>query len=506
MTQDLVIGLDSSTTAAKAIAWDAQGRAVAEGRAQLAMSNPQTGWFEQDAAEWWNAAVKAIRDLLGKVEAARIAAIAIANQRESFALFDNAGNALRPATLWLDERARAEVQILSDRLGAETIHRISGKPADTIPCLYRCLWFERNMPDIWAKTEKISEPHGFLAFKLTGEWITSTASADPMGLLDMGAMDWSQTLLDAVSAWRTQMPELRRPGEVMGRVSQEAFVATGLASGLPVIAGGGDGQCAGTGTNVFEPGRAYVNLGTAIVSGSFGTEYRHDLAFRTMTSVGGGGYIFESCLRAGTFLVNWFIERMLKGNPTDAAIFKSLEAEAAQSPIGANGLAMVPYWGGCMTPYWDVNARGVIAGLTSSHRSGDLYRALLEGIALELAMVSGRIAAATHPITEYVAIGGGAASDLWCQIVADSSGRTVKRSTTLEASSLGAAIAAAAGAGWYGSVTEAARAMAGHLVKSFAPEHKAQARYGELASIYNDLWPAITQWNSRMAAFAAETG
>jgi sugar (pentulose or hexulose) kinase len=166
----------------------------------------------------------------------------------------------------------------------------------------------------------------------------------------------------------------------------------------------------------------------------------------------------------------------------------------------------VPYWGGCMTPYWDVNARGVIAGLTSSHKSGDIYRALLEGIALELAMVTGRIAAVTGPISEYVAIGGGAASDLWCQILADATGRTVKRSTTLEASSLGAAIAAAAGAGWYDSITQAARSMAGHLVKTFEPEHKAQTRYGELAQIYNDLWPAIAQWNSRMAAFAAQTG
>ncbi|CAN5409260.1 FGGY-family carbohydrate kinase [soil metagenome] len=508
MTENLVIGLDSSTTATKAIAWNAQGEAVAEGRAQLVISNPQTGWFEQDAADWWTAAVKAIRNLLDQVEAKRIAAIAIANQRESFALFDNDGHALRPATLWLDERSRAEVQILSSTLGAEVIHRISGKPADTIPCLYRCLWFKRNMPDIWARTRKIAEPHAFLTYNLTGTWMTSTASADPMGLLDMEAMDWSDTLLQAVGLSRDQVSFLRRPGQVMGRVSPGAAASCGLQEGLPVIAGGGDGQCAGTGTNVFEAGRAYVNLGTAIVSGSYGAAYRHDLAFRTMTAVAESGYIFESCLRAGTFLVNWLIERMFKADPADASVFERLEAEASQSPIGANGIAMVPYWGGCMTPYWDFNARGVIAGLTSSHNSGDVYRALLEGIALELTMVSGQIAAKTEPIREYVAIGGGAASDLWCQILADASGRTVRRSTMIEASSLGAAIAAAAGAGWYGDIKQAARAMAGRLVKTFEPEQKSHRRYGELAAIYNDLWPAITQWNSRMAAFAtaAETG
>ena len=118
-------------------------------------------------------------------------------------------------------------------------------------------------------------------------------------------------------------------------------------------------------------------------------------------------------------------------------------------------------------------------------------------------MVTGQIAAKTGPINEYVAIGGGAGSDLWCQILADASGRRVKRSTTLEASSLGAAIIAAAGVGWYGDIRQAARGMAGRLVKTFEPDASAHKRYRELAAIYNDLWPAIAQWNSRMAAFAA---
>jgi xylulokinase len=290
---------------------------------------------------------------------------------------------------------------------------------------------------------------------------------------------------------------------MLGCVTDGAAKACGLRQGLPVIAAGGDGQCAGPGTNVFGEGRAYVNLGTAIVSGSYDDAYRYDLAFRTMTAAAERGYIFEFCLRAGTFLVNWLLERLFKSDPADASVFRRLEAEASLSPIGAGGIAMVPYWGGCMTPYWDFNARGVIAGLTSSHNTGDVYRALLEGIALELTMVSGQIAAKTRPIDEYVAIGGGAGSDLWCQILADASGRRVKRSTTLEASSLGAAIIAAAGVGWYGDIRQAARGMAGRLAKTFEPDETSHERYKELAAIYNDLWPAIAQWNSRMAAFAA---
>ena len=503
MTGDLVLGLDSSTTATKAIAFDRQGSLVAEGRAQTPLSNPQAGWFEQRAEDWRSGAVTAIRALLAKVAPERIAAIAISNQRESFAQFDAQGRVLRPATLWLDERARSEVERMKRAVGAEELHRISGKPPDMTPCFYRCAWFATNMPEMWQKTAMTAEAHGVLVHHLTGEWVTSTASADPMGLLDMAAMDWSDRLLTAVGLTRSQLPRLCRPGEQMGAVTQEAAAATGLPEGLPVAAGGGDGQCAGTGVDVFEKGRAYVNLGTAVVSGSFGRTYAHDPAFRTMSAVAEDGYIYESCLRTGTFLVDWMVEKLFNVELAGGRdILKTLEAEAQASPIGANGIALVPYWSGVMTPYWDKDARGVIAGLTASHKRGDVYRALLEGIALEQAMVTDRIAAATQPIDHYVAMGGGSSSDLWCQILADAAGREVRRSTTVEASALGAAVAAATGAGWYGSVGEAARAMAGKLARTFTPDAKAHEQYRRLLAIYADLWPALSDWNKRIAAFA----
>jgi sugar (pentulose or hexulose) kinase len=503
MTRDLVIGLDSSTTATKAIAWDRTGRAHGEGRAQIALSNPQAGWFEQDAEDWWISAQAAIQSLLGKVDAQRVAAIAISNQRESFAQFDKDGKALRPGTLWLDERGRSEIERLVKAIGSSEIHRISGKPVDLTPCLYRCAWFGTHMPEIWRKTAKTAEVHGVLVHKLAGEWITSTASADPMGLIDMTAQDWSDTLLMAVGLTRAQLPKLAKPGQKIGSLTKDAATATGLSPDVIVVAGGGDGQCAGTGANIFEAGRAYLNLGTAVVSGSFGEAYAADAAFRTMNAVAETGYIYESCQRTGTFLVNWLVEQLFNVDAgKNPQIFKMLEAEAAQSPIGAHGLALVPYWSGCMTPYWDPNARGIIAGLTASHRRGDVYRALLEGVALEQAIATDKIAQMTRPIDHFIAIGGGAASDLWCQIIADATGRRVLRSTTVEASSLGAAMAAAAGAGWFPSVTDAARGMAGDLTRSFTPDNKAQSRYRELSAIYADLWPSLSKWNERMAAFA----
>jgi xylulokinase len=167
---------------------------------------------------------------------------------------------------------------------------------------------------------------------------------------------------------------------------------------------------------------------------------------------------------------------------------------------------MLPYFSGIMTPYWDTDGRGVFAGLSGSHTRGDLYRAMMEGIALEQAMMTNRAAAATSPIDHLAIVGGGSRSDLWCQIVADATARDVKRLETAEASALGAAMAAAKGAGWFKSMAEASAAMSGKPSKTFRPRTKEAAAYAELLAIYTELWPKISEWNRSLQEFARRQG
>lgn len=507
MKPDIVIGIDQSTTATKAIAFDRRGRILAEGRAAVQLSNPHPGWFEQNVDDWTSSVTTALKQVTRKVGRARVAALAISNQRESFAQFDERGKALRPGTLWLDERSHQEVRDIASEVGKQEVHRISGKPSDVTPCIYRCRWLSTHEPKMWAKTVRTAEVHGVLTHFLTGEWKTSIASADPMGLLDVATYDWSDVLLKAARLRREQLPALVRSGVTMGTVTDQAAKATGLKAGTPVVAGGGDGQCAGTGANIFLKGRAYLNLGTAAVSGSYGQDYAIDPAFRSMVAVGESGFSFETAIRTGTYLVTWMVERLFNLDPAkNPGIFKTLEAEAKASPIGGRGLALVPYWSGVMTPYWDTSARGVIAGLSGSHTRGDIYRALMEGVALEQAMMTNRVAQATSAIDHFAIVGGGSKSDLWCQIVADAAGREVKRLETPEASALGAAMAAAKGAGWYSSIPAAAAAMSGKPSKIFRPRVREGKIYKELLSIYEGLWPSIAQWNTRMQEFTRAQG
>ncbi|MCA0432148.1 MAG: xylulose kinase [Proteobacteria bacterium] len=503
MKPDLVIGIDSSTTACKAIAFDRKGRLVAEGRASIPISNPRMGWFEQDVAHWTQAQTTALKQLTKKISKDRIAALAISNQRESFAQFDEKGKALRPGTLWLDERAHVEVREIAAEVGRERVHQISGLPSDVTPCLYRCRWLSKNEPKIWNRTAKTAEVHGILAHELTGQWKTSVASASPMGILDAKTYDWSDELLKAGRLTRAQLPELVPSGGFIGEVTAEAAKRTGLKAGTPVIAGGGDGQCASVGANTFIKGRFYYNLGTAAVGGSYGANYAIDPAFRSLVAVAEQGFSYETAIRTGTYLVTWLVERIFGENPAkNPKIFHELEAAAKSVPIGSRGLVMLPYFSGIMTPYWDTDGRGIFAGLSGSHTRGDLYRAMMEGLALEQAMMTNRAAAATSPIDHFAIVGGGSKSDLWCQIVADAAGRDVKRLETAEASALGAAMAAAKGAGWFKTMPEASAAMSGKPSKTFRPRTKETKVYAELLSIYEELWPKVSGWNARLQEFA----
>lgn len=503
MSKNLVIGIDSSTTATKAIAWDGEGRIVAEARAAIELTNPAPLFYEQDARDWWRSLCATLRELAGQIDMTRVAALGISNQRETFVPVDAQGEPLRPAILWLDERGREDVGLLIEKLGREQLLAITGKTPDPTPCLYAMHWLTRHEPELFAKAARFLDVHGFLVHRLTGHYRTSWSSADPTGVYDLERKCYSEPILSVLKLNEAQFAEALPPGSVLGEVTREAAEATGLLAGTLVVAGGGDGQAAGLGTGTLRPGRAYLNLGTACVSGVFSTAYATAPAFRTLTSLSADGYIFELCLRTGTFLVDWIVKDMFNEDPVARpGIYRELEAEAAALPVGAEGLLLQPYWGGVMTPYWDQDGRGIILGLSGEHGRAHLYRAMMEGVALDQAMGTVNIEWVTgESVDELLAIGGGSKSDLWCSIIADATGKPVKRLATAEASALGAGIAAAKGAGWFASAAEAAGAMGGKVELTTEPDPERHAQYQELLAIFRQLYPATREIQTALAAF-----
>jgi xylulokinase len=498
---DYVIGIDCSTTAAKAVVWNRAGDQVAEGRCPFPWQMPRPGWYEQDAEEWWRCTVVALRDAVAQVNASRVGAIGLTHQRETFVCVGEDGRPLRPAILWLDSRSAAEVQ----RYGSERVHRITGKVPDPTPALYKLFWLKAHEPGLLDRTTKIADVHGFLVHRLTGSWRTSWACADPLGLVDMERFDWSDELLSEVGLKREQLCELVPPGSIVGELVAEVAHQVGLAAGLPVVAGAGDGQAAGLGANVTAPGCAYLNLGTAVVSGTYSERYVWGRAFRTLSGPIPGTYTLETLLRSGTFTVSWFVEQISGIRAGDLNLGLSaeqiLEAAASRLPPGAEGLVALPYWAGAQTPYWDAEARGVIIGWSGHHTKAHIFRAILEGIAFEQRLnTEGVEAALGQPVHHFLAMGGGSRSSLWCQIIADVTHRPVSVCKSVETTCLGAAILAAAAIGWFRDIREAAAAMAS-VRERYEPNESRAIIYDALyTGVYRELYTRLAPLFPKLSA------
>src|SRR5512132_4304878 len=470
-----VIGIDSSTTATKAVVWDHDGRAGAEGRGEFTLAVPRPGWHEQDAEDWWRSCATAVTQALETVDGSDIEALCVTHQRETFAC--------------VDVRATREVE----ELRSEAIHRLTGKPPDTTPALYKLLWLREHEPETLDRARWVVDVHAFLVHRLTGVWRTTTACADPLGLIDMQRGDWSDDLLARVGLSRECVPALVAPGEVIGELSPAAVERLGLPAGLPVVGGAGDGQAAGLGANATQPGHAYVNLGTAVVAGTMTERYSWHRAFRTLTGAVPGTYLLETLLQGGTYTVNRFLDRIAVLDAPSLGLglrdVDVLETAAARLGPGAEGLLLVPYMASAQTPYWDPAARGVLFGLAGHHGKEHMFRSLMEGIAFEQRLAFEAMEAALDdPIETLLATGGSSPSALWRQIVADVTGKRVVACREPETTSLGAGIHAAAAVGWHGSLRDAADAMTGEGAEH-TPSEATAARYDQLFAVYREIYP-----------------
>lgn len=484
---DVVIGIDSSTTATKAVAFDASGAEVACGRAAIGRHTSNGTWQEQDPTEWWTSTVTALTDVAAQLSVSghRARAIGITHQRESFACLDEEFAAVRPAILWLDARAGDQVR----RLGDSRVHELTGKPPSTTPSYYKLAWLAENEPEALSRTQFVTDVHGYLSRQLTGRFVTSIASADPMGLVDLVRGDWSDELLDRVRLKRDMLPTLVPAGTVIGGLTKDVAALTGLPADLIVVAGAGDGQCGGLGSGATSRGSAYLSLGTSITLGTqTDVLARSSLAYRVLCSPLGTGSTVEGFISSGALSVSWYRRAFL-----DPAGDSVTDAEAALSMIepGTGGLRFLPHLGGAGTPHWDDRSRGAFVGVDETHDRFHFLRAVLEGLAFEISLVLEGLETADGPVREVVVMGGGAASPAWLRILADVLDRPLLLSPTQEGAALGAAVLAAAAVGLVsGGVTAAAAAMA-HRRERIEPQQSGASVYANLAPEYRAIYPAL---------------
>ncbi|KQQ08745.1 xylulokinase [Rathayibacter sp. Leaf296] len=479
---DLVVAIDCSTTASKAVAVDAGGRTVATARHSFPVLSPGEGRFEQDARAWWTTTFAALHEVVESVGGERVAALTITHQRETFVCLD--GDPVRPAMLWMDKRAGSQLE----RLRAESIHARTGRPADLTPSFYKLAWMADEEPELLARSTRVGDVSAYLTLQLTGRWASSSASADSMGMIDLSLGDWDDELCRLAGVDRRVLPDLVAPGTSVAAVLPEIAETLGLTPGTPVIAAAGDGQCAALGAGLVEPGDIYLNLGTAEVCGTLVTDYQWHPEYRTVAAAAGHGFLLEAFLASGTSLVNWYREEF---GSTDPDELDRLTQAISRLPAGSGNLVSLPYWLGLQSPAWDERASGAVIGWRPSHTRAHFYRSLLEGIAFEIATQIDVLETASGMTGHRVlCTGGGSRSVVWTQIVADVLDRPVVICDEPETTALGAAILAAVAAGLHHSLDDAIAAMsrAGVVMR---PDPSDAAVYRALRSIRDGLYSIL---------------
>lgn len=488
------LGLDTSTTATKAVLIDDAGRFVGEASTPHAPpTSPVPFGSEQDPADWWRATQASIRDVLEEtgVTGDDVAGIGLTGQMHGLVMLDDDGDVLRPALLWNDGRAYAECDAIRQSVGGlDRLVELTGNDAFAGFTAPKLLWVRTHEPKTFAQTARILLPKDYVRFCLTGEYAMDRAGGGGTLLLDLKSRDWSGALLDALDLDPSLLPPTFEGTAVTGTVSAEAAAATGLKAGTPVVGGGGDQAAQGVGVGAVEPGTWAVTVGTSGVVFASASQPRVAPGGRAHAfphAVPGQWHVMGVMLAAGDSLA-WHRDTVAPGVSFDA-----LTAEAADVPPGADGVAFLPYLSGERTPHADVHARGGFLGLRRPHGRGHLTRAVLEGVAFGLRDNFELLTEAGVPAPERVRLSGGAAkSPLWSQILADVLGVSLEVPAVGEAAALGAALLAGVGAGAWDSA-EAATSAAVRITKTTEPRDAsaydgAYARFRQLYPALKGLW------------------
>lgn len=499
----LVIAIDSSTTATKAIVVDQDGKVLAGATREIPENSPESGYFEHNPEDWWASTNGAIGEAVGKIGAdkSQIQAIAMTHQRESFAPFTREGKPVRPGILWLDGRAHDQIQ----RLGTPEIHQLSGKPPDITPALYKMIWLKEHEPESLTDAYKVLDVHAYLAWQMTGKPISSVASADSLGLFDIGKEDYDPGLLEMAGVRGDQMADLVAPGDYIADVMDDVAKGWGLDQTVRLIAGLGDGQAAGIGAAAVSPEIAYLNMGTAVNAGVLSPTYQIGSEYRTLAAGIPHQYVLEILQSSGAYLTSWF--RKALGNPElGRRPDLVLEEAAARVSAGSGGLFTLPYWQAVQSPHWDPVARGAVIGWRGSHDRAVMYRSILEAISMEMRRNLNALEKATGTtITTVRAMGGGVRSTLWLQIMTDVLGVPVTVCTEDEISALGAAVLAMSSTGAHGTtdIAESARRMA-KFGTSTEPVMELHERYVEAAAIQGRIYDLLKPINQEVQDFAGK--
>lgn len=496
-----LLSIDVGTQSTRAILFDLDGNIKA--RSQVVIEpyfSEHPGWAEQHTDVYWSAVCEACQNLWKEADPAQVVGMALTTQRGTVVNVDAEGKPLRPAIVWMDQRRTEQLPKLS-RLWrfAFKLVGVSDTVAD-FQSKCQANWQAVEQPEIWAKTSKYLLLSGYLSYRLTGEYVDSTACQVGYLPFDFKKLDWvgpRDWKWQAVCIRPEQLPRLLRPSESLGKLQAEAATALGLPAGVPIIAAAADKACEVLGAGCLEPHQACLSFGTTATLNTTRSQYLEVIPFIPPYPAGRpNSYTSEIQIDRGFWMVSWF-KNEFAHRERRIAEERGITAEELfdelieQIPPGSMGLMLQPYWSpGVREP--GPEAKGSVIGFGDVHGRAHFYRSILEGLAYALREAREKTEARGKiPITELRIAGGGSQSDAAMQISADVFGMPAMRPHVYETSALGAAINAAVGLGLHADYSTALSAMT-RPGKVFEPNPEAVALYNELYTrVYKKMYPQL---------------
>ncbi len=485
-----VLGVDLGTSSTKTVLFESNGRQVCEATREYPLYQPQNGWSEQEPEDWYRAGVETIHEVMEKsgVVADDVVGLGISGQMHGLVMLDENGEVLRRSIIWCDQRTARECEEMTEKIGAKRLIDITCNPALTGFTACKILWVRKHEPEIYARCRHILLPKDYLRYKLTGVFATEVSDASGMQLLDVPNRCWSKEVLEKLDIDEALLAKVYESPEITGYITEEAAKLTGLSTKTAVVGGAGDNAAAAVGTGVVRDGRAFTTIGTSGVVFAHTDKLSIDPKGRVHTfccAVPGAWHVMGVTQAAGLSL-QWFRNNFYP----DDRNYAQINADVAETPIGADRLLYMPYLMGERTPHLDADCRGGFIGLSAIHTRKEMARAVMEGVTYALNDCLSVLDGMGVKPARMLACGGGAKSPLWRQMLADVFDCPVCTAAMENSAALGVAILAAVGTGLYPSVQEACDAIL-RYGEPLNPDAARTAAYHKVYTVYTHLYPSL---------------
>jgi xylulokinase len=475
------VGIDLGTQSMKGILMSPDNRMLAEASSEYLPDYPRPGWAENDTGLWIDALKEILASLRAKagIRPEDIGTLGIVAQNGGVVPVDRDGNALDRCVIWLDSRSEPQCRQLLERIGQEEARGIVGADLTSMLCISKIMWFQQNRPDIYHQAHKFLDITPFLVGYLTGNPVSDYGNASWSLLYDVVRQEWSPRMLDAAGIDPAKLCDVRSAYEVAGTVRPNRAAALGLSPSTAVMVGGSDLHAAMLGCGLVSPGKILDISGTGEMVITYVEKPIFDKTgiLSTHLCLQPGYWSLEQGTMITGGSVRWFRDTVSHKS------FAEMDDEAAAIPPGSDGLLFLPYLSGAATPRVIGHARGAFFGLSMSHNQAHLTRAVYEGCTFGVRDCVERMDELGCGADSVIACGGGAKSDLWCQMKADALGKPVQVVKSPHSTPLGAAILAGVTQGNFQSAGDAVSQLV-ELGRVYEPDPAQKPLYDEAYAFY----------------------